>query len=364
MKTALTASLLVVFFFALGVKDALARKWSDTTGRFNLEAEFVELNDGKVALEKTDGKIIRVPIERLSDEDRRFVASLQKKPQDSGKEPPDAKPSDANAKKKSPAKELDAKVIAEWRKAGALIGWLSQSDFGEWQYLKNKPQGVDSLPVFLWPKFEAGMFAKLPAPAAPFAMGLGNTVIDNAGLKELAQLQNLQAVDLSHTKVTDAGLKELAALMNLHSVDLGASAVTDAGLRELAAVKSLQKLYFGSTAVTDAGLKELAGLRSLQTLYVYNTKVTNAGLKHLASHQNLQTLLLYKTKVNDAGLKELAGLQNLQTLGLISTAVTDDGLKELAGFQNLQTVHLVETKVTDDGVTDLKKVRPDLKIVR
>lgn len=366
MKSALAPSLLVVVLFALGANYALARKWTDKTGRFSVEAEFVELRDGKVALKKTDGKIIRVPIERLCDEDRGFVTAQQKNPpQDGAEKREGAKPNDANGEKKtSQVKELHPKVIAEWRKAGALVGWLAQSEFGEWQYLKEKPEAVASLPVFLWRKYEAGMFAKLSAPAAPFSMGLGNTEIDSAGLKELAGLQNLQAVDLSHTKVTDVGLKELAALKNLHSLDLGASAVTDVGLKELAAVTSLQKLYFGSTAVTDAGLEELAELKNLQTLYVYNTKITNAGLKHLASHQNLQTLLLYKTKVTDAGLKELAGLPKLQTLGLISTSVTDDGLKELAGFQSLQSVHVGETKVTDEGVAELKKARPKLRIVR
>ena len=37
----------------------------------------------------------------------------------------------------------------------------------------------------------------------------------DAGLKELAPLKNLTALDLGDTQVTDAGLKELAPLKNL-----------------------------------------------------------------------------------------------------------------------------------------------------
>ena len=54
--------------------------------------------------------------------------------------------------------------------------------------------------------------------------------------------------------------------------------MTDAGLKELAGLKSLQALNLGDTQVTDAGLKELAGLKSLQLLDLDDTKVTEAGV--------------------------------------------------------------------------------------
>ncbi len=50
------------------------RIWNDSTGAFSLEAEFVELKDGKVTLRKTDGKAITIDLEKLSQEDRDFVA--------------------------------------------------------------------------------------------------------------------------------------------------------------------------------------------------------------------------------------------------------------------------------------------------
>jgi internalin A len=203
-------------------------------------------------------------------------------------------------------KELDRKVVDAWQNAGALVGWLAQSEFGEWLYLRDKPERIESLPVFLWQQYQAEVIAKLPQPAVPFAIGFGGTGMTNAGLKELVKFQNLQALDLSHTQVTDMGLKQLAELKNLHSLDLGASAVTDAGLKQLAGVKNLEKLYFGSTAVTDAGVKELVGLKDLQTMYLYNTQVTDACLKELAGCKKLQALLLTKTKVTDEGVTELS----------------------------------------------------------
>ena len=50
------------------------RIWNDATGAFSLEAEFVKVEDGNVTLKKTDGKTITIPLDKLSQEDRDFVA--------------------------------------------------------------------------------------------------------------------------------------------------------------------------------------------------------------------------------------------------------------------------------------------------
>ncbi len=60
------------------------RTWNDATGAFSVEAQFAGVENGKVLLKKADGKIARVPLDRLSKEDRDFVA-----------EQADAKPSAA-----------------------------------------------------------------------------------------------------------------------------------------------------------------------------------------------------------------------------------------------------------------------------
>ncbi len=54
-----------------------------------------------------------------------------------------------------------------------------------------------------------------------------------AGLKGLAHLKQLKALNLSSTKVTAVGLKELAGLKQLQSLDLANTKVTDAGVRQL-----------------------------------------------------------------------------------------------------------------------------------
>jgi Leucine rich repeat len=107
------------------------------------------------------------------------------------------------------------------------------------------------------------------------------TTMTDAGLKKLAGLEELTALNLFSTQVTNAGLKELAGLNNLTKLDLGNTKVTDAGLQELAGLKNLTELDLEHTQVTDAGLKELAGLKKLVSLNLLRTRVTDAGVAEL-----------------------------------------------------------------------------------
>ena len=79
------------------------------------------------------------------------------------------------------------------------------------------PPGAPDIPPLEPPAIAP---AKLPAPASPFGLSLASTDVTDEGLKELAGLKSLQALDLSYTRVTDAGLKELAGLKNLHALNL------------------------------------------------------------------------------------------------------------------------------------------------
>ena len=56
---------------------AYGRTWTDDTGKFSIEAEFVEEAGEKVRLKKPDGMIIDVPLAKLCLADRQFVESQQ-----------------------------------------------------------------------------------------------------------------------------------------------------------------------------------------------------------------------------------------------------------------------------------------------
>jgi internalin A len=230
---------------------------------------------------------------------------------------------------KAPPKPLPKEIVEAWKEAGADVGWMRADKFGLLKLLLKK-EGLDGdLPAFGFSAWKDGLLPKLPAPAAAFGLNLFGCKVRDVGLKDLAGLKNLRALNLRFNQVSDAGLKELAPLKNLQTLNLGFTYVSDAGLKELAALKNLEALELFRTLVTAAGLKELAELKKLQKLDLGGTRVTDAGLQQLAGLKSLRALNLNSTQVTNAGLKELAGLKKLQTLDLRGTQVTDAGLKEL-----------------------------------
>jgi hypothetical protein len=72
-------------------KSQAMRTWTDATGKHAVVAELLEATGEAVRLKKEDGTVVTVPIARLSEGDRRYLASLQKaKPQ--SKDPRPAPP--------------------------------------------------------------------------------------------------------------------------------------------------------------------------------------------------------------------------------------------------------------------------------
>jgi hypothetical protein len=50
-----------------------SRTWTSANGRFNIEADLVDFQEGKARLQKTDGSMIEVPLLSLSLDDRQYV---------------------------------------------------------------------------------------------------------------------------------------------------------------------------------------------------------------------------------------------------------------------------------------------------
>ena len=69
MRRLMAAMLVVVICTPV----ASAKKWTDSTGNYTLEAKFIELRDGKVQLRKPDGRVLTVAIEKLNKADKEYV---------------------------------------------------------------------------------------------------------------------------------------------------------------------------------------------------------------------------------------------------------------------------------------------------
>ncbi len=72
----MVAVLLLTVTFGVIADEGKIRTWKDATGGFSVEAEFVDFADGKVRLKKSDGDVISVGLDQLSEADQEYVRSL------------------------------------------------------------------------------------------------------------------------------------------------------------------------------------------------------------------------------------------------------------------------------------------------
>jgi len=63
----------------------VSRTWTDSTGKFTVEAKYRGVVGGKVRLEKADGSIVFVPIERLSKRDQEWISGKRERPSEEGR---------------------------------------------------------------------------------------------------------------------------------------------------------------------------------------------------------------------------------------------------------------------------------------
>ena len=54
-----------------------ARQWTDSTGKFSVEAELVSLNADTVVLQKANHEVIAIPLDKLSAKDREYLKSKE-----------------------------------------------------------------------------------------------------------------------------------------------------------------------------------------------------------------------------------------------------------------------------------------------
>ncbi|MCO6457864.1 MAG: PQQ-binding-like beta-propeller repeat protein [Pirellulaceae bacterium] len=69
----LAALLLAAALGGLACGQSTSRTWTDSSGSYRIQAAMEDFKSGEVHLRRDDGKLIQVPLSKLSDEDRAFV---------------------------------------------------------------------------------------------------------------------------------------------------------------------------------------------------------------------------------------------------------------------------------------------------
>ncbi|HUE89101.1 MAG TPA: ankyrin repeat domain-containing protein [Vicinamibacterales bacterium] len=204
-----------------------------------------------------------------------------------------------------------------------------------------------------WTAFVEATSNGQKAPGAPYQIDRKDNRVEPrrllAGdeweaLFDVMRQHRITALD-AHGIMTDALLERVADLEHVTALHLGGSrAVTDEGLRHLARMPQLQALDLSGCLVTDRGLEVLRHLPRLRRFQLcWRREVTDAGVAHLAGCDELESVNLMGTHTGDGAIHALAGKAQLRRFKS-GREVTDAGVALLHQIPVFKTWHGGELK--------------------
>jgi len=195
-----------------------------------------------------------------------------------------------------------------------------------------------------------------------------------ANLKHLVNLQRLTCLNLKGAlgktgESMDAALAHVAELKNLQELNLRYARLTDDGFAHLGALQELRRLELSSTAVTDKGLAALSGCTRLEYLVMESVSgIKGSGFAQLSGLENLWYLNLKQARLSEELLPNLAKLSGLSELNLWgSSGFSAKNIDALASLKNLKKLNLRrpyhgQTPFTDEDVKSLRAALPGCSI--
>ena len=211
------------------------------------------------------------------------------------------------------------------------------------------------------------------------SLAMRNTLISDAGLSQLAELEGLKIIDLrlsplltdksadtlgampslravrvSGVNLTDAGIKPLLELPRLTEIDVrNCRGVTAEGIAALAGKKSLRVLKIGGGMINDQVLKTVAGMKQIRSLSLDNCDISDEGVLQLAALQLADFTVYQAASVTDRGLKILAAYKDLKALTLRDVPAKCAVLADLPHPEKLRTLNVAQSGITDAEITSL-----------
>ena len=188
------------------------------------------------------------------------------------------------------------------------------------------------------------------------SLNLRDCHVTDKGLKHLAPLSELVAIDLSATRIKGNGLRWLQS-QKLRNVGLGDCKLSGAGLRTLGDFASLRHLDLRRSNLAGISLRPLAELQEIEYLNLEFSGIGERSFKQLLSQlpwPNLQQLKLDKTVVSDRILPGLGDCPKLKELFLAETKIKGIGLGNLNRLKKLDRLDLRDSPITDDGIAELR----------
>lgn len=208
-------------------------------------------------------------------------------------------------------------------------------------------------------------FHRLDALESLEELSIGSNRLDGSCLPGLKLLPNLRRLSLAGVQRVDSGIwglalnpaniARIAELTQLESLDLSGATSTDFGSDRPGS----------PIAERDAltGLESFENLKDLRELDLSRQPVTAADLAFVAKLPELRRLRLGQAaRIDDAIVDVVRQSPRLESLYLAGTALTDAGLSRLAAVKSLREVNVGGTRVTAEAAESFRGQRPDCRV--
>jgi len=187
-------------------------------------------------------------------------------------------------------------------------------------------------------------------------------------LAEIAELKDLEILDLSGKGVSKRGLNQLQGLTKLRSLTVRPFSRAGPPMDEtplmLSSLKNLKSLWIRGVSLQDADLASLAAMRELEWLTLRDGTFSEAGLRHLQGLKSVEYLTIgdldCPTGAGLACLAELKAVGNMTLRGRI----TDAALRQLPALPSLWLL-TVETDeiIRPETVAGLRERLPAIQSI-
>ena len=149
---------------------------------------------------------------------------------------------------------------------------------------------------------------------------------------------------------------ELANLTNLEVLDIGGNQLTGTVPASLGSLNNLQELYLWGNELTGEIPTELGNLTNLQRLDLYENQLTGAIPTRLSNLTNLTILDLARNQLTGPIPSELGNLTNLTILDLGKNELTESIPAELGHLTGLKELSLRDNRLSGEIPPDLSRL--------
>ncbi|WP_425397738.1 leucine-rich repeat domain-containing protein [Aeoliella sp.] len=160
-------------------------------------------------------------------------------------------------------------------------------------------------------------------------------------LASLADLRDLEALQIIQGDLTDEELEAICSLPKLYKLSLSECNLPQHLGQQLERLPQLQELELSSCHLVDEAIQGIGNLKQLRRLSVRSNRLTNSSLREIARLHTLDVLDVSDNPIDDAGVGQLLKLKKLVRLHVGQSNLTPTAVAKLDQLPRLRYLNLV-----------------------